>query len=105
MVEQRPFVVISVLNWKGGAKTVRCLDSLKQLTFERFKVIVVDNASTDDSVEVIQRHDRDVEVLRSSENLGYAAGNELAAKRALEISADLLWIVNNDAEVSPDCLS
>ena len=105
MVEQCPLVIISVLNWNGGEKTIRCLDSLKMLTYERFKIVVVDNASTDGSVERLRQAHPDIEVIRSSENLGYAAGNELAVKRALAADADLLWIVNNDATVHPDSLT
>lgn len=50
-----PLVTIVVLNWHGAHDTVMCLHSLVHLRHKRWRVVVVDNASTDDSVEVIER--------------------------------------------------
>lgn len=101
-----PHVVISVLNWNGANKTIACLQSLTTLVYTNYRVIVVDNASTDESVARIRAAFPDVEILEADTNLGYAGGNELALNRALQDEqAALFWILNNDSAVLPDTLT
>lgn len=50
-----PAVTVVVLNWHGGADTAQCLISLSAMSYANFRVVVVDNASTDDSVVVIEK--------------------------------------------------
>lgn len=99
-----PQVCISVLNWNGGAKTVACLEALSRLDYPAYRVLVVDNASTDDSLAQIRAAFPEQEIIAARENLGYAEGNRLALERAVHIGADLFWILNNDALVQPDTL-
>jgi len=101
----KPTVYISVLNWNGYAKTIRCLEGLKALEYNNFKIVVVDNASADDSVVHLRSAYPNLEIICSNNNLGYAGGNQLALQRALEDSADLFWILNNDTSVRPDTLT
>lgn len=100
-----PLVCISVLNWNGVANTTTCLMALRQLDYANYRVVVVDNASADDSVTQIRRAFPAIEIIQSETNLGYAQGNKLALDHAVEIGADLFWILNNDAIVKPDALS
>lgn len=100
----KPLVYISVLNWNGAANTIRCLESLQHLNYPNYRILVVDNASMDDSVARIQAAFPDIEIIRSSENLGYAGGNRLALERAMQDGAELFWIVNNDTTIVPDTL-
>jgi hypothetical protein len=102
----QPKVYISVLNWNGYKQTIRCLQSLEQLDYSNYQVIVVDNDSQDDSVKRIRAVFPTVRMICAETNLGYAGGNELALKEALKDSqADLFWILNNDAVVRPDTLA
>jgi GT2 family glycosyltransferase len=100
-------VYIAVLNWNGADRTIACLESLRTLDYSNYRVIVVDNASTDDSASRVQAAFPAVEIIVSAENLGYAGGNELAARRALNVDegGGLLWILNNDTTVQPDTLT
>lgn len=100
-----PRVYISVLNWNGADNTIRCLESLEHLNYPNYRVLVVDNASMDNSVARIQAAFPNVDIICSSENLGYAGGNRLALERAMQDGAELFWILNNDASVEPDTLS
>lgn len=102
---ESPPVYISVLNWNKADNTIRCLESLAQLDYPNYHVLVVDNASFDDSVERIRAAFPDIEILCSSENLGYAAGNLLALERAQQAGAELFWILNNDTIVEADSLT
>ena len=95
---------ISVLNWNGAERTLACLDALTHLDYPDTRIIVVDNASTDDSVARIAAAYPDLDIQRAGSNDGYAAGNALALHRALEGDADLFWILNNDSRPAPDAL-
>jgi GT2 family glycosyltransferase len=101
-----PRVYISVLNWNGYNKTIRCLKSLEKLDYPNYRVVVVDNASGDDSVHCIRLASPDTLIICAETNLGYAGGNELALQQALlDQEAELFWILNNDTTVRPDTLS
>lgn len=99
-----PLVYVAVLNWHGAEHTITCLHSLFRLSYGNLRVAVVDNASTDDSVEKIAAVFPQVEILRTNENLGYAGGNLRALQHALQVSAKLFWILNNDTTVKFDAL-
>lgn len=100
-----PRVYIIILNWNGLEDTIECLDSLKDLKYSNFDVIVVDNASTDNSVREIRKKYPGVIILESDKNLGYAGGNNLGLKYALNRNADFVWLLNNDTVVREDALS
>lgn len=99
-----PRVVIAVLNWNGAARTLDCLNALQQLDYDNFRVIVVDNASTDGSARQIAAAHPDLELICAEHNGGYAAGNALALQRALDEGAELFWILNNDSRPEPAAL-
>src|SRR5271169_3428718 len=84
-----------ILNWNGKSDTLACLESLP----EDHLVIVVDNGSTDDSVEAISQTFPDVILLKTGENLGYAGGNNVGIEYALKHGADLVLLLNNDTVV------
>jgi GT2 family glycosyltransferase len=91
-----PFVYVVVLNWNGSAVTRECLDSLLAMDYPNFKVAVVDNASTDGSPEDVAASYPQVELIRLSENIFYAGGNNVGLDRALEAGAEAVLLVNND---------
>jgi len=67
-------------------------------------VIVVDNGSTDDSVEVIQKTFPWVTLIETGENLGYAGGNNVGIEQALKSGADAVLLLNNDTIIDPNFL-
>jgi GT2 family glycosyltransferase len=89
-------LVAVVLNWNGGADTLRCLESLAAV-----ETICVDNGSEDGSAEAVEERFPAVELIRNGANLGFAGGNNVGIRRALERGADWVWLVNNDAFVDP----
>ncbi|CAG0937503.1 N-acetylglucosaminyl-diphospho-decaprenol L-rhamnosyltransferase [Thermoflexales bacterium] len=90
-----------VLNWRNAAGTVACLDSLKNITTPDVAVIVVDNGSGDDSVSVIRQRHPDLTLLETGANLGYAGGNNVGIRYALEHGAAAVGVLNNDALADP----
>jgi GT2 family glycosyltransferase len=99
-----PLVYVLVLNWNNWKDTNKCLASLQGLAYTAWKVIVVDNGSTDGSVHHIRDEHPAVEVLELEKNGGFAKGNNAGIRRALERKADYVWLLNNDTTVSPDAL-
>jgi len=94
-----PKVVIIVLNWNGWRDTIECLESLQRITYPNYRIIVVDNGSTDDSVQRIKEKFPYLTLIETGRNLGYAGGNNIGVKHALENGAKYILIVNNDTEV------
>jgi len=100
-----PHVLIVVLNWNGLADTLACLESMRRLEYPAYEVLVVDNGSSDGSPAAIRERFPDVTLIETGENLGFAGGNNVGIRHALEIGADYVLLLNNDTEVSPDFLS
>jgi N-acetylglucosaminyl-diphospho-decaprenol L-rhamnosyltransferase len=91
-------IVAVVLNYERPDDTIRCLRSLRLLE-DLDGVIVVDNASRDDSVARLEREFPEVELLVAEENRGYTGGNNLGIRRALAHEARFVLVLNNDVEV------
>ncbi len=91
-----------VLTWNGAPLLSDCL---KALLPQRARVVVVDNASTDGTAELLQRDFPQVEHLRLGENFGYGRANNEGLRRALEAGAEFVALVNNDVEVGPEWLA
>jgi len=98
-----PLVHIIILNWNDYPSTLACIESLKSQSYSNYKIIVVDNASSDDSIEKLSKVTL-IELRCNTQNLGFAGGNNKEIKASIEAGADYVWILNNDATVSTDCL-
>lgn len=91
-----PLVYIIILNWNGLHDTIACLDSAIKLSYPNFRLVVVDNGSTDGSTDSISKNYPNVIVIKNRENLGYAKGNNVGIRYALQNNADYVWLLNND---------
>lgn len=104
--DSSPLVLIVLLNWKSADDTIRAVESVRGLDYPNSRVMIVDNASGDDSVGRLRQWvDEKVELLESPINTGYTGGCNLGMKRALELEAKYVWLLNNDAVVAPQTLS
>lgn len=100
-----PKVFILLLNWNGWKDTLECLASLQQLLYDNFEVVVLDNASTNDSVARIQEAYPTIRLIETGANMGFSKGNNVGIHYALKQGADYVWLLNNDTIVDPSCLS
>ena len=95
MAEEKIISIITI-NYNGLKNTCELMDTLP-LDDTSIEVIVVDNASQQDEATVIEQRFPQVKVIRSSENLGFAGGNNLGIKAA---SGTYLYFINNDTLLS-----
>lgn len=88
------FVVVP--NWNGAELICKCLDSLKKQDVE-LEIVVVDNGSSDNSVELIQSKYPEVKLIQNKQNLGFAGGVNVGINYALSNKARYIGLINNDA--------
>jgi len=100
-----PLVYIIVLNYNRKDDTLDCIRSLYAMDYPNFRVMLVDNASTDGSVDAVRAAFPEVEVIANEQNLMYAGGNNEGIKRALEQGAEFVMLINNDTVVDARLLS
>lgn len=100
-----PKVSINVLSWNQPLDTIECVESCKKIDYDNYEIVILDNNSTDNSMQLFKEHLPDVRIIQNSDNLGYAGGNNVGIRFALEQSADYVLILNNDVVVEPDFLT
>lgn len=123
-----PKVSIIILNWNGWQDTLECLDSLINVIYPNYEVIVVDNGSTNESLAKLKAKNpfefaqgkeklevgapfdfaqgkQSLKIIENKENLGFAGGNNVGIKYALENDADYVLLLNNDTLASETFLS
>ena len=94
-----PEVAIVILNWNGKPFLERFLPSILNSHYSNKRIIVADNASTDDSVSFLREHYKTVEIIQNANNEGFAKGYNTALR---QVKSDYYVLLNSDVEVSPD---
>lgn len=94
---------VIILNFNTREYTLGCLQSIKEQNMDpkgdELEVIVADNGSTDGSIEAIQEKFPWVKIIENKENIGFAAGNNRAIKKA---RGKVILLLNSDTVVFPD---
>jgi O-antigen biosynthesis protein len=96
-----PAVTVIILNWNGGAYLPACLAALLGLDYPDYRVVVVDNGSSDSSPEMVRRRFPQVELIENGCNRGFAAGNNVALR---QLKTGYAVLLNPDVVVSPEWL-
>lgn len=96
-------VAIIILNWNGYRDTIECLESVANLTYKHFEVVLVDNGSVDDSIEKIEAYialsATKIILLKNRKNKGFAGGVNTGIRYALDHKFAHVALLNNDAVV------
>lgn len=100
-----PLVYAIIVNWNGKEDTLACLESLKKIHYDNLRIILIDNASHDGSVEAITKAFPNVEIIRNNRNERFARANNQGMAQALSQGADYVLLLNNDTIVDPGFLS
>lgn len=94
-----PSVAIVVLNWNGKTFLEKFLPSVVASAYTAKKIIVADNASTDDSVAFLRKEYPQITIIQNGANLGFAKGYNRALR---QVEADYYILLNSDVEVTPN---
>ena len=97
-ISNLPLVAVVILNWNGKHFLQKYLTTVLASTYLNKKIIVADNASTDDSVSFLRQYFPQVQIIINRANEGYAKGYNDALK---QITADYFVLLNSDVEVTP----
>jgi len=97
----KPLVSVIILNWNGKNFLKDCFSSLKNQTYPKLEIILVDNGSTDDSIEFVTKNFKEVKIIENKKNLGFSAGNN---KGILSGKGKYFFILNNDTKVDKYCI-
>jgi len=104
-------VFVLILNWNGWQMTIKCLSSLAKIEKGNLnvEVLVIDNGSSDESLKKIGQYLLShkkirIRLIENKENLGFAEGNNVGIKYAMQNGADFVCLLNNDTRIAPDFL-
>lgn len=99
---------IVILNYNTSKETLDCIESIEKYTKYSYTIYVVDNCSSDCSMELFEEKYKDknnIVLIESKENRGYSAGNNLGIKQAILDGCKIICIVNSDVELLNDAFS
>jgi GT2 family glycosyltransferase len=99
-----PSVYIIILSYNGSRWLEACLASILATEYPNFKIILVDNASNDNSLELVRRQYPQVTVIVNNHNYGFSEGNNIGIRHALSSGADYVVLLNQDTRVRPQWL-
>jgi GT2 family glycosyltransferase len=100
-MENLPLISTIILNWNGKEYLNSCIQSVKKQTYPNIEIILVDNASEDDSVETIKNLFSDLRLIINPENIGYGGGNNRGIREA---KGSYIFVLNSDTVIEKDCL-
>ncbi len=98
-------IKILILNWNGKHLLKPCLDSIKKIDYSNYSVMVIDNGSTDNSVNMVKENYSEVNLLVLEKNYGFSGGYNRCFTRLKDKYSGFILLLNNDTEVDPDILN
>lgn len=97
-------IAIILINYKQPQLTLECIKSIKQTEdYNDYKIIVVDNNSNDNSIKLLSQ-EKDIILIKSDENKGFSAGNNIGIRYAIENNFDAVMLLNNDTIIDKSLL-
>jgi hypothetical protein len=101
LMKEQPLVSIVSVQYGHPEVTLEMIQSLKQISYPNFEIIIVDNASPEGNPDIVKEKYPDIVYIKSDENLGFAGGNNLGFNVA---KGKYILMLNNDTEVEIDFL-
>lgn len=99
-------VCIILVNYNSQEETIECLDSLSEISYPNYEVIVVDNGSNEcSSLREYINDKSNMVLIETGYNGGFAAGNNVGIRKGIQNGADYLLLVNNDTIVNKECVN
>ncbi len=97
-----PLLYSVILNWNAPADTLACVEATRASHYPNLQMVIVDNASGDDSVARLRTAFPEIPILQNPTNLGYAEGNNVGIRHALQHRAAYVVLLNDDVVVEQD---
>ena len=101
-MDENTLVSVIIVNYNGKNHLEKCLESLMKINYNNYEVILVDNNSSDGSIQFIEKFYPSIRLIKLKDNLGFAEPNNIAVKEA---KGDLVLFLNNDTTVDPNFIS
>jgi GT2 family glycosyltransferase len=101
----KPNVSVVILNWNRKEMLLDCLRSIKELDYPIYEIIVVDNASTDGSVQAVHEKYPDVVLIENDKNYGAIGGKNIGLRQALQSDVEYVYMQDNDIVAAKDTLT
>ncbi len=100
----QPKVSVVLVNFRGVNDTLNAIESINKTNYpkELIEIVVVDNASNDDSVSELEKLNKSITLVKSDSNLGFAGGVNLGVKNS---SGEIIALLNNDAKCDTNWIS
>lgn len=105
MANRQPLVVIIIVNYNGTEDTIECLESIQNIDYKDYRIILVDNASRYFPESKIKERFPNTIIIRNERNLGFTGGNNTGFEMAYELDAEYVFFLNNDTIVSENILT
>jgi len=99
-----PRIAVSLLHWKGEADTVACLESLAAQQGVNLRLMLTYNGPDSETPAAVRQMVPPESLIATGANLGYAGGNNVAMRQALDEGEELVLVLNNDTVLAPDCV-
>ncbi len=100
-----PLVYIVVLNYRTFEDTIQCIHSLNSIDYPNYRIVVIDNDSPNRSEDLLRESFPQIPVIQAGHNRGYAAGNNIGIRMAVQEGAEFVLVLNNDTVVTREFLS
>lgn len=100
-MNRHPLVSIITVNYNQSTVTSCLLNSLREITYPNYEIIVVDNCSPSDNPDTLKENFPEITLIKTEKNLGFAGGNNVGIRAS---SGEYIMLINNDTEVPPGFL-
>lgn len=102
---KEPLVFVILLVWNGYEDTIECIHSLEKISYSNYKILIVDNGSTNSAASILRHTFPQYTILENKKNLGFSAGCNVGIKHALKNNANYVLLLNNDTIVDKNFLN
>lgn len=103
--DELSLVYFIILNYNNASDTIECIRTIENIDYSNYRIVLVDNASTDNSEEILRETFPEHHFIQTHKNAGYAKGNNIGIEYAIQDGAEYVCILNNDVLVEPDFLT
>ncbi|MBZ9625467.1 glycosyltransferase family 2 protein [Clostridium sp. FP2] len=100
-----PLIYIILLNYNGYKDTIECVRSIEKINYKNYRIVIVDNNSKDGSEKILKGEFKKYKIIQTNSNKGFAGGNNIGIKYAIQEGAQYVLLLNNDTLVEVEFLT